>query len=443
MNMLLFEVLNLTLVGLEVFAFYILSSSFFRNHHSHSYTCISCIGAYVIAYVGIMPINQNIMLKLLMSCILFAVLAKVLYRVFISSCFFLSLIYVSLVNVFDSFILFVFSFTSGKGMQDLLSTPYEYFLMAFFAKFLELTLIAIIHSWGNRHFHLRQEHGTSYFKMLLFPLVTLIVAITLFGTFLAYPETAPFVLLCVVALLVADLASIFLLDQLESQQQAILDNHILQQELKLANDNIVTLSEIYSTQRRLTHDFHNQLSVIQGLLHQPDTIPEATQYVNQLLEQSYLPSLPISTHRIVADIILNQKYNKALQSNIHFQVDLDDLSILPLPDDALVVVLSNLLDNALEACETIQDCSKRFIFVKIKVSPAESILCIENSIASPIKIVDGRIASTKKNRLMHGYGLQNIETILNTNGWSYTMSCSSIRFSFIAHFHKLSQTIPT
>lgn len=444
MNMIVFEVLNLILVGLEVLAFYLLSGSFFRSQHSRTYVFISCISVYVFAYVGIMPISQNIPLKLVMSCILFAILARVLYRAFIPSCFFMSLIYVSFVNVCDSLILFVFSSTSGKDMQGLLSTPYVYFLMAFFAKFLELTLITIVHSWGDRHFHIRQAHDEiSYFKVLLFPLITLIVAITLFCTFMVYPETAPFVLLCVVALLVADLASIFLLDQLESQQQAILDNHILQQELKLANDNIVTLSEIYSTQRRLTHDFHNQLSVIQGLLHQSDSLPEAREYINRLLEQSYLPSLPISTHRIVADVILNQKYNKALQTNIQFQVDLDDLSILPLPDDALVVVLSNLLDNALEACEAIQDRSQRSIFVKIRVSPIESILCIENSVASPVKIVDNRIISTKKGGLMHGYGLQNIEAILNANGWSHTMSCSGGHFSFIAHFHKSSQSFAT
>lgn len=436
MYMVLFEALNLTLVALELLAFHILSSSFFPLQRSKSRIIFTYFFTFIIYYVGLMLIGQHSIIKLILACILFAVLEKSLYKSTTPCCVFLSLIYVSLVNVFDTFILYLTSTLFEVDMPSLLSSIYGYFLMAFFAKFWELTLIFIIHLWGKRHFLPRQAHGTSYFKMLIFPLVTLIVAITSFSTFLAYPETAPFVLLCVAVLLIADVASIFLLDQLESQQQALLDNHILQQELKLANDNIVSLSEIYSAQRRLTHDFHNQLSVIQGLLHQPDMISEAAQYVDQLLEQSYLPALPISTHRIVADIILNQKYNKAVQGNIHFRVDLDDLSTLPLPDDALVVVLSNLLDNALEACETIKDCTKRFIFIKIKVSPTESILCIENSITVPIKIVDGHIVSTKKNKLTHGYGLQNIEAILKANGWSHTMNCSSIQFSFIAHFHK-------
>lgn len=272
--------------------------------------------------------------------------------------------------------------------------------------------------------------------MSLFPIMSLICAATLLNAFLFYPQTAPQLLLCNIVLLVSDFVIIILLDRFEAQQQAVLDNRILQQELKIAHENIVSLSASYSNERKLTHDFQNKLMVIRGLLLQENAGEETESYIEELLSQKYVPSLAISTHRTVVDVLLNHKYTIATQKQTRFQVQLDDLSEFPLPDDALVVVLSNLIDNAIEACDKILDSQKRFILVKAHVNSAESILCVENSISSPIKIVDGHITTTKKDPLQHGYGLQNVSSIISSHSGTYAIHCEEkeLRFFFVAHF---------
>lgn len=75
-----------------------------------------------------------------------------------------------------------------------------------------------------------------------------------------------------------------------------------------------------------------------------------------------------------------------MNKNISFQMQLDDLSQFPLPDDELVVVLANLLDNAIEACELISDKSLRYILIKIHCSPAVTYLMSKILLAEPVTI---------------------------------------------------------
>lgn len=157
-------------------------------------------------------------------------------------------------------------------------------------------------------------------------------------------------------------------------------------------------------------------------------------YINQLLNQEYVSALAVSTHRTVADVLLNQKYIMATQKQIKFRVQLDDLSHFPLSDDALVVVLSNLIDNAIEACEKICNPHSRYISVKAQVSSDESILYVENSVAAPVKIIDGHIATTKDDSFQHGYGIQNVLSIIKSHNGIYAMQCEELRFSFVVYF---------
>ena len=98
---------------------------------------------------------------------------------------------------------------------------------------------------------------------------------------------------------------------------------------------------------------------------------------------------------------------------------LDDLSNFPLPDDELIIVLSNLIDNAIEACERIEDGRERYIRLNMKVEPQSAYLRIENPTASPVEIRNNRIVTTKAKTAEHGYGIQNIIAVLERHSAYY------------------------
>lgn len=437
MNSFLMEVLHMTVLAIEFLVFVILSNSFFQFRISPIKIVVICFGAYIINYGFLTIFGQHMVIKLLVGCVVFLLIAKILYSISIVYCGFLSIIYLSLVNIVDNAVLFLISFIIKQNVSVLMADPYMYYLLAFTAKIAEVSVVAVVHAWGKRRFYKRASFSWNYIKFSIFPIISLICTVTLLNAVLDFPQTAPQLLLCNVALLISDFIIIILLDRFEIQQQAILDNRILQQELKIAHDSIVSLSASYSNERKLTHDFQNKLTVIHGLLLQDHVGNKAELYVNELLNQNYSPSLAISTHRTVVDVLLNHKNNLAMQKQIKFQINLDDLSKFPLPDDALVVVLSNLIDNAIEACEKISDVQKRYVLIKAHVGADDSILCIENSVATPVAVTNGLIKTTKSNPLQHGYGLQNVSAIIAAHAGTYAIHCDekNLKFLFVVHFN--------
>lgn len=430
----LISVLHMSMLAIEFLVFITFSNGFFQFSKTVYKTIIASAGSFLVNYWLLCTIRPYTSMKLLIGCVAFAVLSKYLYSISIARCLFVAITYLSLINLIDNIFIFLISALDQQSIEQLMADPYIYFFLAFSAKIVEVLFVAFIRMWGKRRFYKRSSFSGNYIKLSIFPIVSLICTVTLLNIFLVYPQATPQLLLCTIILLAADIAIILLLDQFETQQQAVVDNRILQRELKLAHDSISSLTASYTNERKLTHEFQNELAVIQGLLQQDQVGTTTTNYINQLMNQEYVPSLAVSTHRTVVDVLLNQKYAVAIQKQIKFRVYLDDLSDFPLPDDALVVVLSNLVDNALDACEQINDPNKRFILVKAQVSADDSILYIENSVSSPVKITNGHIATTKKDGLRHGYGLQNVFSVINSFGGVHAMQYSDLKFSFAISF---------
>lgn len=154
----------------------------------------------------------------------------------------------------------------------------------------------------------------------------------------------------------------------------------------------------------------------------------ARDYVQRLQNNRSLHLFHISTHNPVVDALLNQKYQLAKDQNIAMHIEVNDLSALPIPSDELVVVLANLLDNAIEAC--------------MKVDGEREILCsmiMENSVylaisnsTPPVQIVGNEIATTKANAMEHGFGLPAVKLILEKLHAEYTFDYSKGVFQFVA-----------
>ena len=192
-----------------------------------------------------------------------------------------------------------------------------------------------------------------------------------------------------------------------------MNNAILIQNLKLESEHISSLKDAYSAQRKQTHDFQNQLAVLRGLANRNASRDEFSQYLDQILDDKLPATSYVNTNRLVVDVILSQKNAVTQSKGICFQQSLDNLADYPLPDDALVIVLTNLIDNAIEACEQIQEPDQRRILLKMQTMSDGSFLYIENTTAVPVTIRGNHIATTKANPAAHGFGLKNVYAMLD------------------------------
>ena len=98
-----------------------------------------------------------------------------------------------------------------------------------------------------------------------------------------------------------------------------------------------------------------------------------------------------------------------------------------------MVVLSNLIDNAIEACEKNKSSEHKTILLRMNADPVANFLYIENYSEEPIKIVDNHILSTMPDRFAHGYGTKNIAAIMEQYGaeyvWDYDEATQEFAFS--------------
>ncbi len=425
---------NVALILLEDCMLFILASGFFQRKRSNVYTAISFILTSLLSCAIIFFFGNIVLVKYVLLTALLALWVFFVYNTsLIKSCF-PSVFLMTYLTVIDNAVLALVSTIMGKEAQELIGTPESYYLICFFTKTLELFGIVIIRTWLGRHFSNAYLSVFDWLKVSAFPLAILFVSVYLLRIYYLAPSLSYELAICNAILLVLDLVSILILRFLEQQQKAVRDNIILRRNIKTELDNIEAWRKAYDGQRKQTHDFQNQLLVIYGLVKEQAPKEEILAYIKRLQNVELPETMMVKTHRTVVDIILNQKYAIAESREIRLLFQLDDLSAFPLPDDALIIVLSNLIDNAIEACSKIENADERFISLKMKVEQMAAFIYIENPTREPVHIVGNRIVTTKKNPLEHGYGLQNITSVLEQNNAVYLLNYNKDNhvFSFSA-----------
>lgn len=118
--------------------------------------------------------------------------------------------------------------------------------------------------------------------------------------------------------------------------------------------------------------------------------------------------LLIGTGNRYLDIILRDKRTKAEQSGIYFEDDIDFQRGGFVEAVDISTIFGNLLDNAIEACELIDENGKRFIQVTAKQKNSLLVISVKNSI-SDIPVDKDR----KNKKIISGYGLLNVENAVH------------------------------
>ena len=195
-----------------------------------------------------------------------------------------------------------------------------------------------------------------------------------------------------------------------------------------------TIQTQYEQQRSFLHDYKNQLNCIQGLLDCGQT-ENASEYITRLTGNLRAQFGDINTNHMVANIILNQKYQAARDKNITMTFVINDLSGLTMPEEDLVTLLTNLLDNAIEACEKFDEKNtaiNKTIQFKMVMEESQLILSVRNPVSEPVQIKNNTVISGKKDSIYHGIGLSNIDTVVKKYHGTSVLKCEDGWFSFAA-----------
>jgi len=182
----------------------------------------------------------------------------------------------------------------------------------------------------------------------------------------------------------------------------------------------------YNSLRTWRHDISNHFSTIQQMLTQKN-YSEALSYMKDISEQINIECALINSGNIYIDSVLNVKLQIAQKLHIKFKLDLAVPNLDYLNEYDLCSLIGNIIDNAIEASEKIEDINHREIIFKIKTYDNKVIISCNNSFKVPPSIVNRKMISSK-NSSQHGFGLSIIERIVKKYEGIYNFEIGETKF---------------
>lgn len=225
----------------------------------------------------------------------------------------------------------------------------------------------------------------------------------------------------------------------QNQQEIILK--VREEEFGKKDFYIKSMNDILNTIKSQRHDLNNYLSTLYGLIHL-GKFEETEKYIKTLNNRVSNMNNIIETNHPIITALVSMKKHKAFDSGIDMELDIDLPEKMEFDFIELSIIIGNLLDNAIEACQLILDKNERKISLSIYVEDNCLITQVINSKINLIKLdaenIIGRF-TTKSDGKNHGFGLGNIEFVVKQ--YNGTMKIEDLGNEFRAYISLPFETV--
>ncbi len=176
--------------------------------------------------------------------------------------------------------------------------------------------------------------------------------------------------------------------------------------------------------RRVKHDIKNHMLCISELSRK-GKYKELEEYVSELSQRLAEAEERVNTHNDIANAIINDKMTAADSKSVEISVsgELENANMQPID---ICTILSNLLDNAIEAAQKISE-GKRKIEVSFKQSAHFMFITVSNPTTGP---VDTDV-TTKSDTKNHGFGISNVRNAVQKYSGEVNFNCEKSDSGYI------------
>lgn len=209
-----------------------------------------------------------------------------------------------------------------------------------------------------------------------------------------------------VFLLASNFIMMYVFDSLSKSFQERTQAEIVRREKTYYHNQSELLQKNYEELRQFRHDIKNKILVIRQMLEQNET-ERIYEYISQMADKLDNTRVYSQSGNVVIDSIINYKLGKAQEQGAKVKANIGIPSQIKIEDDDIVIILGNLLDNAIEATARLE--SNRYIEVNIEYNKDCVFIIVKNSYDNVINIVNGTIKTRKKDDILHGIGLKSVE----------------------------------
>lgn len=263
----------------------------------------------------------------------------------------------------------------------------------------------------QRHSRIEKQN---VFPLVVFPVLSIVTIGLITSTAMQAPETQSKIFIAVCLLIVLNLLTYWLFISLARSSQLKSDYQLLA--LKHASDrqNAADIQNLYEEVRSIRHDMNNHLLCLSHMLEPADCKQaDVRQYIQNLLrQQEDLNRTFVFSGNDALDAILNVKQSAAFHAGISFSPVITETLRFMAAED-ICVLFGNLLDNAIEAASR---APTKEITLTIGKSDEYAMITLRNSIARSVLGDNPTLDTTKTIKEGHGYGIKNINKIVQKYG---------------------------
>ena len=220
--------------------------------------------------------------------------------------------------------------------------------------------------------------------------------------------TAQSVTVSMILLFIINIVVFFLYESLSIAYARAAKATAAEQEKNYYQNQCQLMQNAVEDTRRFHHDISNHFSIVEAFLEDHKT-NEASQYLQELIQKEEKKSVLYSTSgNIVVDSIINYKLRSVSDWNVAVTVDIVIPTELPIEIVDLSTILTNLLDNAVQALQKTD--GKRELKIAMTYRKGMLFIAVKNTYPGKVHYENGEIVTTKEDTESHGYGLKNVES---------------------------------
>ena len=241
-------------------------------------------------------------------------------------------------------------------------------------------------------------------------MITLLIGISMYMITVG-GKTTEYIYVAVTLLISCLDAVIFIfLRKMNRTSQIEKERDIMEIQLQRQQDEMQHLQQQYEEISILRHDFRNGIDCLCGMIEQGDC-SGALAYAKRFKERKVNTILSqVQCSSTMLNAVVNAKFNDAQSKGIDTSLRL----VVQIPHDLefdLSIMLSNLLDNAIEVCE--KNPSNAQILLTISEEAGYYRIVVRNTIAASVLKKNQELKTEKANKKLHGWGLRSVTDLVS------------------------------
>lgn len=283
------------------------------------------------------------------------------------------------------------------------------FLAVMITKITYFLVVTIIVSLKKRYpFMLHRIELLMIFSTLIISIILISLVRNIIYKFNDFYNEFLIILFCLILLNIIQYYIIIYISKknIDEKNMALMHTQVEMQE-----KNIHNLEKQYNEITKIRHDMKNYLSCALNLAKKSDDNKELIEYLKNLSKNKIDSVVDyVQINRRILSIIINSKIGVAKSKNINVRC-LIMSELKNISDIDIGILIANLFDNAIEACE--KNKNKSEIVIKIWESGSYYCIKIVNTVETDILINNPNLVTSKKNKKIHGIGINSVRDIVH------------------------------